>query len=344
MFIWHLVTLFQCNQLFVFRIHSTVQSILYFVKVSCLYFIMTNADEINPSPKISRDLMRVAGVLQDMQDAGELQSMSLGVPPVAFVAGGPMWVVFSPLDLPRLLWLVKNMWLCSSRTLISTPNVLGFTRLKRFDESTITSRRGSQAATPPVAVKGIGGKGASKPLILLQPSIPNVESCTHTVAKPDYSDNKIVLAMVCGFFLLAWSMVSTAPGSSSCSESMVYGCINLLWVVLKCAWLIWLLQVGLPARGKSYLSNKLQIYLNVGLLFTDVIEILILGNHTVAWIRCEGRFWVPSLFLGLIFVPLCLKGVQCRSIKAHESAAAGCSVRPNSVFRFWSWDRCVEVA
>jgi len=52
---------------------------------------MTSADEtpINPSPKISRDLMRVAGVLQDMQDAGELQPMSLGVP-VAFVAGGPM--------------------------------------------------------------------------------------------------------------------------------------------------------------------------------------------------------------------------------------------------------------
>lgn len=87
--------------------------------------------------------------------------------------------------------------------LIGTPNVLGFTRLKRFDESTITSRRGSQAATPPIAVKGIGGKGVSKPLILLQPSFPNVDSCTRTVAKPDYSDNKIVLAMVCGFFLLA---------------------------------------------------------------------------------------------------------------------------------------------
>lgn len=173
-----------------------------YISSKCLAynFIMANADEINPSPKISRDLMCVAGVLQDMQDAGELQPMSLGVPPVAFVAGGPMWVIFSPLDLPRLLWLVRNMWFCSSRTLIGTPNVLGFTRLKRFDESTITSRRGSQAATPPIAVKGIGGKGVSKPLILLQPSIPNVDSCTCTVAKPDYSDNKIVLAMVCGFF------------------------------------------------------------------------------------------------------------------------------------------------
>ncbi|EKM78587.1 hypothetical protein AGABI1DRAFT_114211 [Agaricus bisporus var. burnettii JB137-S8] len=85
---------------------------------------------------------------------GELQAMSPGLPPAAFGAGSPM--------------------------------------LKQFDESTVTSRKGSQAATPPVAVKGIGGK----------------------VAKPDYSDNKIVLAMV-----------------------------------------------GLPARGKSYLSNKLQIYL-----------------------------------------------------------------------------------
>lgn len=63
-----------------------------YISSKCLAynFIMANADEINPSPKISRDLMCVAGVLQDMQDAGELQPMSLGVPPVAFVAGGPM--------------------------------------------------------------------------------------------------------------------------------------------------------------------------------------------------------------------------------------------------------------
>ncbi|ESK95876.1 fructose- -bisphosphatase [Moniliophthora roreri MCA 2997] len=54
-------------------------------------------------------------------------------------------------------------------------------------------RKGSQAPTPPPAVKGIGKK----------------------VAKPDYSESKIVVAMV-----------------------------------------------GLPARGKSYLSNKLMIYLN----------------------------------------------------------------------------------
>ncbi|KZV76995.1 bifunctional 6-phosphofructo-2-kinase/fructose-2,6-bisphosphate 2-phosphatase [Peniophora sp. CONT] len=65
-------------------------------------------------------------------------------------------------------------------------------RLKQFDESQNVSRLVSQAATPPRSVVGIGGK----------------------VAKPDYSEEKIVLAMV-----------------------------------------------GLPARGKSYLSNKLTRYL-----------------------------------------------------------------------------------
>ncbi|TFK40135.1 6-phosphofructo-2-kinase-domain-containing protein [Crucibulum laeve] len=108
-----------------------------------------------PSVKISQDLNRVAGVLQDMQDQGELQPLSSpGIPPAVFGAGGPM--------------------------------------LKQFDESNLASRRVSQAPTPPLSVKGIGNK----------------------VAKPDYSESKIVLAMV-----------------------------------------------GLPARGKSYLSNKLMIYL-----------------------------------------------------------------------------------
>ncbi|KAK7676133.1 hypothetical protein QCA50_007887 [Cerrena zonata] len=64
--------------------------------------------------------------------------------------------------------------------------------LKQFDQSSAASRIVSQAATPPVSVVGIGNK----------------------VAKPDYSEAKIVLAMV-----------------------------------------------GLPARGKSYLSNKLMRYL-----------------------------------------------------------------------------------
>ncbi|KAI0781273.1 bifunctional 6-phosphofructo-2-kinase/fructose-2,6-bisphosphate 2-phosphatase [Trametes elegans] len=64
--------------------------------------------------------------------------------------------------------------------------------LKQFDQSNAASRMLSQASTPPRSVVGIGGK----------------------VAKPDYSEAKIVLAMV-----------------------------------------------GLPARGKSYLSNKLMRYL-----------------------------------------------------------------------------------
>ncbi|KAH9946407.1 bifunctional 6-phosphofructo-2-kinase/fructose-2,6-bisphosphate 2-phosphatase [Epithele typhae] len=68
----------------------------------------------------------------------------------------------------------------------------GGTMLKEFDQSTATSRIMSQASTPPRSVVGIGGK----------------------VGKPDYSEAKIVLAMV-----------------------------------------------GLPARGKSYLSNKLMRYL-----------------------------------------------------------------------------------
>ncbi|RDB25867.1 Fructose-2,6-bisphosphatase [Hypsizygus marmoreus] len=116
---------------------------------------MADPQIFQPIPKlrISDDLTRAAGVLQDMQSHGELGDFP-NSPPALFGAGGPM--------------------------------------LKRFDESAMTSRIGSQAATPPLSVKGIGNK----------------------VAKPDYSESKIVLAMV-----------------------------------------------GLPARGKSYLSNKLMIYL-----------------------------------------------------------------------------------
>ncbi|KAG9036229.1 Fructose-2,6-bisphosphatase [Tulasnella sp. JGI-2019a] len=64
--------------------------------------------------------------------------------------------------------------------------------LKQFDESYAATRNHSIAATPPMSVAGIGSK----------------------VGKPDYSEAKIVLALV-----------------------------------------------GLPARGKSYLSNKLTRYL-----------------------------------------------------------------------------------
>ncbi|EJF62512.1 bifunctional 6-phosphofructo-2-kinase/fructose-2,6-bisphosphate 2-phosphatase [Dichomitus squalens LYAD-421 SS1] len=78
---------------------------------------------------------------------------------------------------------------------VGTPPAMfgaGGPMLKQFDQSTATSRAISQTATPPRSVVGIGGK----------------------VGKPDYSEAKIVLAMV-----------------------------------------------GLPARGKSYLSNKLMRYL-----------------------------------------------------------------------------------
>ncbi|KAJ7116434.1 6-phosphofructo-2-kinase-domain-containing protein [Mycena epipterygia] len=113
------------------------------------------------STKVGQDLTRAADVLQSMQAHGYLAPPpaigSPNIPPAVFGAGGRQGSM-----------------------------------LKQFDESTVTSRKGSQAPTPPQSVKGIGKK----------------------VAKPDYSESKIVLAMV-----------------------------------------------GLPARGKSYLSNKLMIYL-----------------------------------------------------------------------------------
>ncbi|KAJ7733422.1 6-phosphofructo-2-kinase-domain-containing protein [Mycena maculata] len=111
-----------------------------------------------PSTKVGQDLTRAADVLQNMQAHGDLApDSSPNIPPAVFGAGGRQGSL-----------------------------------LKQFDDSTVTSRKGSQAPTPPQSVKGIGKK----------------------VAKPDYSESKIVLAMV-----------------------------------------------GLPARGKSYLSNKLMIYL-----------------------------------------------------------------------------------
>ncbi|KAF8952489.1 6-phosphofructo-2-kinase-domain-containing protein [Flammula alnicola] len=149
------------------------------------------------SVKVSQDLKLVSGVLQNMQDSGMIQPYSPGIPPVAFGAGGPM--------------------------------------LKQFDESTVVSRKGSQAPTPPTSVKGIGNK----------------------VAKPDYSESKIVLAMV-----------------------------------------------GLPARGKSYLSNKLMIYLkwleydvkvfNVGQLRRTrakqkAQKLGIKEDHTASWFSHENE-------------------------------------------------------
>jgi hypothetical protein len=49
-----------------------------------------SSSPVIPTLRISENLTRVAGVLQDMQDAGELQPMSPGIPPAAFVAGGPL--------------------------------------------------------------------------------------------------------------------------------------------------------------------------------------------------------------------------------------------------------------
>lgn len=49
-----------------------------------------DASPVIPTLKITEDLARAAGVLQDMQDSGELQPMSPGIPPAAFGAGGPM--------------------------------------------------------------------------------------------------------------------------------------------------------------------------------------------------------------------------------------------------------------
>ncbi|KAK0469869.1 bifunctional 6-phosphofructo-2-kinase/fructose-2,6-bisphosphate 2-phosphatase [Desarmillaria tabescens] len=102
-------------------------------------------------------------------------------------------------DLARAANALENMQSQSHSStlgaLLNVPPALfgaGGPRLKQFDESAVNSRKGSQAPTPPQSVKGIGGK----------------------VPKPDYSESKIVVAMV-----------------------------------------------GLPARGKSYLSNKLMIYL-----------------------------------------------------------------------------------
>ncbi|KLO09975.1 bifunctional 6-phosphofructo-2-kinase/fructose-2,6-bisphosphate 2-phosphatase [Schizopora paradoxa] len=82
-----------------------------------------------------------------------------------------------------------------SQSAVASPHPVfsaGSPLLKKFDETSAASRSRQETATPPRSVVGIGNK----------------------VAKPDYSEAKIVLAMV-----------------------------------------------GLPARGKSYLSNKLMRYL-----------------------------------------------------------------------------------
>ncbi|KAF7327464.1 6PF2K domain-containing protein [Mycena kentingensis (nom. inval.)] len=123
------------------------------------------------STQVGQDLTRAADALHSMQ-AQLADPSSPNIPPAAFGAGG-------------------HQGSRHARSILHCTPLTNH-RLKLFDESAETSRKGSQAPTPPQAVRGIGKK----------------------VAKPDYSESKIVLAMV-----------------------------------------------GLPARGKSYLSNKLMIYL-----------------------------------------------------------------------------------
>lgn len=69
-------------------------------------------------------------------------------------------------------------------------------RLKRFDESN-QSKITSKATTPPRSVVGIGGKGAQLATAVIARLIElRFEYHKCTVAKPDYSEAKIVLAMV----------------------------------------------------------------------------------------------------------------------------------------------------
>ncbi|KAL4074611.1 6-phosphofructo-2-kinase-domain-containing protein [Scleroderma yunnanense] len=120
---------------------------------------MGDHNRIHFPQKPTKDVAKAIGAIEDMREDTNVVPDIVGRTdrehlPVIFGAGGPM--------------------------------------LKKFDQSAASSRKGSQAPTPPRSVVGIGNK----------------------VAKPDYSEAKIVLAMV-----------------------------------------------GLPARGKSYLSNKLMRYL-----------------------------------------------------------------------------------
>ncbi|KAI6043095.1 bifunctional 6-phosphofructo-2-kinase fructose-2,6-bisphosphate 2-phosphatase [Pisolithus marmoratus] len=89
-----------------------------------------------PSPLSTKDLTNALGVIEDMMDGNPAtRRTDRENLPVIFGAGGPL--------------------------------------LKQFDQSAASSRKGSQAPTPPRSVVGIGNK----------------------VAKPDYSEAKIVLAM-----------------------------------------------------------------------------------------------------------------------------------------------------
>lgn len=64
--------------------------------------------------------------------------------------------------------------------------------MKRFDETNAVKVVRSEASTPPRSVVGIGNKGERQ----IMYDGPTPQSLPRTVAKPDYSEAKIVLAMV----------------------------------------------------------------------------------------------------------------------------------------------------
>jgi len=111
---------------------------------------------------------------------------------------------------------------------------VGGFRLKRFDESAASSRKGSQASTPPRSVVGIGNKGTDLVFVALTARFIIIDGL-----HPQLRDQIIRRQKL----FLRWyvTRVSRRMGVSN------------------------RVKVGLPARGKSYLSNKLMIYLKVRL-------------------------------------------------------------------------------
>jgi 6-phosphofructo-2-kinase/fructose-2,6-biphosphatase 2 len=135
-----------------------------------------------PSPSsasgtLSRNLNLASSVLEKMQKVMD-GSLSPGIPPARFGAGGPM-----------------SARPFSNFNCYSFPPALPLYRLKQFDESTASSRKGSQAPTPPLSVVGIGNKGQGLPFLSPRLSLW-ILIMSPQVAKPDYSEAKIVLATV----------------------------------------------------------------------------------------------------------------------------------------------------
>ena len=101
--------------------------------------------------------------------------------PQFFGAGGPMCVA---------LFLIQ---------IVSDLSVPGPTRMRRFDETTLQSRKASRPSSPPPAIVGIGNKGTwprpCRRSTLLELASWEPHS-VRTVARPDYTEEKIVLAMV----------------------------------------------------------------------------------------------------------------------------------------------------